>query len=77
MQEEADLDVFFAVANLLPEHLREQHQVVVVYGYVIGGDVSDDVSEAGPKVQVGLDIGLPHFVIEATQTVWAIRQDIV
>lgn len=31
MQEEADLDVFFAVANLLPKHLREQHQVVVMY----------------------------------------------
>ena len=31
MQEEADLDVLLAVANLLAEHLRQQHQVIVVH----------------------------------------------
>lgn len=31
VQEKADLDVFLCVSNLLAEHLRQEHQVVVVY----------------------------------------------
>lgn len=30
MKEEPDLDVLLAVSNLLPKHLREQHQVIVM-----------------------------------------------
>lgn len=31
MEEEPDFDVLLAVSNLLPKHLRKEHQVVVVY----------------------------------------------
>ena len=30
MKEEPDLDILLAVSNLLPKHLREQHQVIVM-----------------------------------------------
>ena len=31
VQEEADFDVFLCVSNLLAEHLRQEHQMVVVH----------------------------------------------
>lgn len=31
VQEEANLDVLFAIANLLPEHFGQEHQVVIMH----------------------------------------------
>lgn len=43
VEEETDLNVLLAVTDLLPQHLREQHQVIVVDpDHISVLDISDD-----------------------------------
>lgn len=65
VEEEANLDVLLGVANLLAQHLGQQHQVVVVHPdevailHVLGhllGEEAVDVAVRGPRGLVERDL---------------------
>ena len=66
MQEEAKLDVLLGVANLLAQHLRHEHQVVVVHpDHVVVLDILGDCLREEP---VRLGVRLPRGLVEGDLT---------
>lgn len=62
VEEEADLDIGPAGAYLLPKHLWQKHQVVVVDPNEI--TILDLLRNGLGKEAVGFGVGLPRFFVE-------------
>lgn len=62
MQEEPNFDVLFAITNLFSQHLRKQHEVVVVDPDQIS--ILDFFRNGFGKESVGLLVSLPGRLVE-------------
>lgn len=66
VQEESDLDILLAVTNLLAQHLRQQHQVVVVDPDQIA--VLDFLCNSLGEESVGFLVCLPGGLVKGNFT---------
>lgn len=66
VQEETNLDVLLAVADLFAQHLREQHEMVVVDPDQIS--ILDFLGDGFGEESVGFLVGLPGPLVEGDFT---------
>lgn len=72
VQEETNLDVVLAVANLLTQHLREQHEMVIVDPNQIS--ILDFLSDGFGEKPVGFLVGFPGRLVEGDFTGVVVEQ---
>lgn len=72
VQEEPDLDVLLAVTDLLTQHLREQHKMVVVDPNQIS--ILDFLGDGFGEQSVGFLVSLPSRLIEGNFTGVVVEQ---